>query len=72
MKEGRGGRITGSQYNSISGVRAGAHHQPKKSSLARSCVGHSESKNCTLGFLLLHRCFMVIDWEGKSCALGFA
>ena len=78
----------------------GAHHQPKKSSLARilsiihgqsfmgrhykhfleergwplvcDTAGCVTAKNCTLGFLLLHCCFMVIDWEGKSCTLGFA
>ena len=35
-------------------------------------AGCVTAKNCTLGFLLLHCCFMVIDWEGKSCTLGFA
>ena len=43
---------------------------PRKKRVS-SCVGHSESKTCTLGFLLLHRCFKAITGRGETCTLGF-
>ena len=66
LRDGRPSVFQGRRPTDRRPYDSGAHHQQKKSSLARSCVGHSESKSCTLGFLLLHRCFKVIYREGKN------
>ena len=50
----------------------GRHRKHFLGKWVSSCVGHSEAKTCTLGFLLLHRCFTAITGRGKTCTLGFA